>query len=416
MLSVLINAYACGPNYGSEPGMAWNWIVNLSKYCNIYVITESEFRDSIEEAVANLPQKDNVHFYYNPVSDKIRRMCRNQGDWRFYYYYRKWQKSTYRIALQIMDEYPIDIIHQLNMICFREPGYLWKIENIPYVWGPIGGIGQIPLNYIKNQGLQKKLFVILKNTINKIQIKYSQRVKEAFQHATILIGSTQKAVDTIEKYYPKKVILISETGCYIKENSVLNTKVENSDFNIIWVGRFLFSKKLDLALDTISKLKEINGLKFHIVGTGSEEEIIHYKQIAKQLGIQDLCIWHGLIPHSDVQKIMQTSDLLFFTSVAEGTPHVILEAIGNNLPVLCFNCCGQGDAVNDNVGDKIELTNPKQSIQEFADKIELFYRDRTILKEMSANCNVRQRELSWENKANQVVDLYKKILRSDQIQ
>ena len=30
MLSILINAYACSPNMGSEPGMAWNWCINLT--------------------------------------------------------------------------------------------------------------------------------------------------------------------------------------------------------------------------------------------------------------------------------------------------------------------------------------------------------------------------------------------------
>ena len=42
MLKILINAYACSPNWGSEPGMAWNWITNIAKHCKCFVITESE--------------------------------------------------------------------------------------------------------------------------------------------------------------------------------------------------------------------------------------------------------------------------------------------------------------------------------------------------------------------------------------
>ena len=40
MLSILINAYACSPNMGSEPGMAWNWCVNLANHCELHIITE----------------------------------------------------------------------------------------------------------------------------------------------------------------------------------------------------------------------------------------------------------------------------------------------------------------------------------------------------------------------------------------
>lgn len=77
------------------------------------------------------------------------------------------------------------------------------------------------------------------------------------------------------------------------------------------------------------------------------------------MGIEGQCIWHGSISHLQVQEFMQKSDLFFFTSIAEGTPHVILEAIGNNLPILCFDTCGQGDCVNKNIGIKIPLSNPQ---------------------------------------------------------
>ena len=44
-MKVLINAYACSPGMGSEPGMAWNWVVNLAKFCELYIITDGEFRE-----------------------------------------------------------------------------------------------------------------------------------------------------------------------------------------------------------------------------------------------------------------------------------------------------------------------------------------------------------------------------------
>ena len=122
MLKILINAYACSSGMGSEPGMAWNWVSNLAKYCELHIITEGEFREKIEEVVPTLEQGKNMHLYYNPVSDEIRKMCWNQGDWRFYKYYREWQWKTYLMAKDICASEHIDVLHQLNMIGFREPG------------------------------------------------------------------------------------------------------------------------------------------------------------------------------------------------------------------------------------------------------------------------------------------------------
>ena len=154
---ILINAYACSPNMGSEPGMAWNWCINLAKHCELYIITEGEFRDKIEGALPTLPQGKHMHFYYNPVSEEVRKMCWNQGDWRFYKHYKKWQWKTYEMAQEIIVKQHIDIVHQLNMIGFREPGYLWKLDK-PFVWGPIGGLKQFPEAYLKNAPISIQVF------------------------------------------------------------------------------------------------------------------------------------------------------------------------------------------------------------------------------------------------------------------
>ena len=115
--------------------------------------------------------------------------------------------------------------------------------------------------------------------------------------------------------------------------------------------------------------------------------------------------------HDEVQDIMQKSDIFLFTSVAEGTPHVVLEAISNNLPVVCFDTCGQGDAVNDKVGRKIPLSFPCQSVSDFAKLLNELEDNRSLLKQLSENCKERQQELSWEEKAKTMMEWYEKILR-----
>lgn len=199
MLSILINAYACSPNMGSEPGMAWNWCINLAKHCELHIITEGEFQDKIEQVIPTLPQGRNMHFYYNPVSEEIRRMCWNQGDWRFYKFYREWQWKTYLMAKEICQQTHIDILHQLNMIGFREPGYLWKIENKPFVWGPIGGLKQFPTAYLQHTGLKMKIFNRVKNILNIYQIKYDRRIDKAFRRADLLISSIPDSYRVISK-------------------------------------------------------------------------------------------------------------------------------------------------------------------------------------------------------------------------
>lgn len=394
---------------GSEPGMAWNWCIHLAKYCELHIISEGEFRDKIELILPTLPQGGNMHFYYNPVSEEVRKMCWNQGDWRFYKHYEKWQKKTLEIAKQIISEHKIDILHQLNMIGFREPGYLWKIDNIPFVWGPVDAKEKFPVEYLEGADLKSNLFIRLKNTITIYQLRYSHKVKLAARKASFVVSASTESRNSFKKYFDLDSPLLNETGCY-KQKNEQNTKNKQKDtFDLLWVSKLDFRKQLPIAIKTIASLN-IENIKLHIVGRGITDK---YKELALQLNVSDNCIWHGEVSHHKVQELMQSADLLFFTSVAEGTPHVVLESIANNLPVICFDVCGQGDSVNESIGIKIPLTNPAQSVLDFADVIKNIYNNKSYLSQLSQNCKQRQNELSWDSKAKKMLELYKSALQFD---
>jgi glycosyltransferase involved in cell wall biosynthesis len=409
MLNVLISAYAVSPNHGSEPGVGWNYTIELAKYCNLYVITEAEFQNDIEIALRDLPQTNNIHFYFNDIGEKARKMCWNQGDYRFYYYYKQWQKQTYKIALDIINKNDIDLIHQLNMIGYREPGYLWNIKNIPIVWGPIGGFNFVKTSFLSALGLKQAIFYLLKNIANAIQANSNQRVRKSIKRADLLLAASGNSKVAIDKFYGKNSIIFNETGCHINDKSI--TSLNNNKFNIVWVGRFIPTKLLYLALDVIEKVKNLENLKFHIVGAGINDNITNrYKEYAKNIEIENICVWHDKVPRDEVDHIMSISNLLFFSSIVEGTSHVVLESIANNLPILCFNTCGHGEIVDETIGRKIELTNPKQAINDFADKIKELYNDRESLLQMSENCRTKVVKLSWEAKALNMVEHYNQII------
>lgn len=425
MLKVIINSYACCPNMGSEPGMGWNWIIHLAKYCELYVISEGEFREQCEEASKGLP----IHWYWNPVTPEVRKMCWNQGDWRFYKYYEQWQRKTADIARGMIKEITANnqeglsshrgeglgrgdvILHQLNMIGFREPGYLWQVSKetgVPFVWGPVDAKGSFPMAYVSEAPLKNRLFLYVKNYITHLQLKFSRRVRSAVEQADVLLSASSDSVRTLKKYFGVDSILMNETGCCANEHTVINNKeTKSSTFDILWVGKFDFRKQLDLAIRIMCELKHMD-VSLHVVGGGDS---VKYQKLAQSLGVENKLVMHGLMSHSEVQAKMQNSAILLFTSVAEGTPHVVLEAIANGLPIVCFDTCGQGDCVNSSVGVKVPLTNPKQSVRDFADVITDLYNNREKLHEMSNNCIKRATELSWDNKARQVVDMYKEVVK-----
>ena len=409
-MKILINAYACSPGMGSEPGMAWNWVSNLAKFCELYIITEGEFREKIEAVVPTLEQGKNMHFYYNPVTEEIRKMCWNQGDWRFYKYYREWQWKTYLMAKEICSSEHIDVLHQLNMIGFREPGYLWKLskENgVPFVWGPIGGLKQFPLAYLQGAGLKMKLFNRLKNFLNVWQLKHEKRVDEALKTARLLVSSIPDSYRAIKKHKGLESVVIPETGCFLSED-IPTDIFDEKELHVMWVGKFDFRKQLPLALRAIAIANNPN-IVLDIYGGGSDEQIASAKSVADALGITEKVVWHGNQPNDVVMNAMRKAQVFFFTSVSEDTSTVVLEAVSNRLPVLCFDACGMAAVIDDKVGRKVALSNPAQSAADFAKQLNDLEHDRNLLKQLSENCKQRQTELSWEEKAKTMVEWYEKV-------
>lgn len=438
MLKILVNSYTCCPNMGSEQGMGWNWIVSLARYCVMYVITEGEYRGEIEAWMRDADNADvakNIHFYYLPIGgddeaecDKIRKMCWNQGDWRFYKYYKEWQKKVADKAKSIINDeerkvlsgetdHGIDVLHQLNMIGFREPGYLARISKeygIPLFWGPIGGLKKYPYKYAS--GIKMKIFILLKNTISDWQIKHSRRVVETLNQSSLLISSIPDSYDAIKKYHGLESVIIPETGCFLSQDKMYENTCINRFYKdvltILWVGKFDFRKRLDIALASMKQIEKAN-VKLKVFGTGNDKQIKEAEKLTEKFGIESSVEFVGNQSNDVVKDEMRKADLFFFTSVNEDTSTVVLEAVSNNLPVLCFDCCGMSAVINDKVGIKIPLSNPEQSVKDFASAIESLYNDRERLKQMSDNCYVHAEELSWDNKAKQMVHLYEEAIKKN---
>jgi len=48
-MKVLVSAYACEPHKGSEPGVGWNWVKQIARFHEVWVITRANNKEKIEE-------------------------------------------------------------------------------------------------------------------------------------------------------------------------------------------------------------------------------------------------------------------------------------------------------------------------------------------------------------------------------
>ena len=221
------------------------------------------------------------------------------------------------------------------------------------------------------------------------------------------MASTPEEQRVFKEIYGRDSFFVNDTGCDVTDFTHNWNLDEERPLKLIWVAKFDFRKQLEIAIRTIAALKDLN-IVLNIIGTGNNEAL--YQKLASELNVQDKCIFWGRVEHDEVLEMMRNSDIFFFTSIAEATSTVILEAIGAKLPIVCFNTCGFGPIVNEKIGRKIELSNPSKSVTDFSNIIRDLYVHRELLPEMSDNCKYLQRELSWAYKAELLTNVYNKIV------
>lgn len=125
---------------------------------------------------------------------------------------------------------------------------------------------------------------------------------------------------------------------------------KNEDFlNVGIVGRLVPVKNHKLFLDTAARIiREDNiKLKFKIIGDGElRKELESY---AKKLGIAQWCEFYGW--QKDLTKIYSDLDIVALTSLNEGTPVSLIEAMASARPVIATNVGG----IKDLLGGPVEI-------------------------------------------------------------
>lgn len=409
-MKLLISAYACSPYQGSEPGVGWGFINELSMHHKLHVICESRYKKEISEYLYNNPSSSvvaNVKFYFlnrdrNFFLEKV---------WppSYYWTYREWHQEAFNLSKILHSEHKFDAAHQLTMVGFREPGYLWKL-GIPFVWGPVGGMGYFPKEYFSSVGLYGSLYFKLYNFFNYLQMNFATRPRKAAKYAGKgLIGATTENIEGFHKYWNNdKAMLISEVGLPPSRASKPNSRREGEALRIVWSGQHIPGKALNLALEAVAQLPEGCNWELNILGEGKLTNV--YKKLANELCISDKVHFHGRIPREQALLVMQKSHLMVITSLRDLTSTVVIEALANGLPVISLNHCGFHDVVDNTCGIKIELTHPESTVLDIKESIYKIECNEQLRRELSAGAINRATEYEWSNKIVKLNSLYDSIV------
>lgn len=190
--------------------------------------------------------------------------------------------------------------------------------------------------------------------------KYINILKNKYKNIDYLCALTEKLKKDYEEFLVNnnhtKVILLPNI---LPDNSVKISNLKSK--NIISVSRLDEGKRINELIDIFSKLK-IKTNKLYIIGDGDEMNSL--KKKVNKLNLSDRVIFTGYLDSKDQEDYYLDSCVFAMTSVSEGLPMVLLEAMQHGLPCIAYNTdSGVSDIIKNNKnGYIIDIRNEKEYI------------------------------------------------------
>jgi glycosyltransferase involved in cell wall biosynthesis len=408
-MKVLLSAYSCEPNKGSERGVGWNVAREVAKYHEVWVLTRpDESREAIEAELERNPVP-NLHFVYFTLpfwQDSLR--WGQSGAMQIHYYL--WQIQAYFVAQKLHREIGFDVVHHVTFVKYSSPSFL-SLLPVPFIWGAVGGGENAPGAFWQDFSPKNKLYEILRLLARGIG------ERDPFTHLTarrsaIAYATTEDTAKRVRKMGAPCVEISTETAMSASEIEQLTQcpPPDGATIRFIEIARLLHWKGFHLGLRAFAKAN-LPDAEYWILGDGPERERL--QRLALDLGIAHQVKFWGLLSREEVLLKLGQCSALVHPSLHDSGGWVCLEGMAAGRPVICLDLGGPAAQVTPETGFKISAYNPQQAVNDLVEAMICVANDKNLRLQMGRAGQQRVRErYSWEAKGRELDRVYQATVQS----
>ena len=332
---IFVSAYACEPGLGSEIGVGWHWVLEMSKHFELWVLTRESNRGTIEPWIAAHPEFNGIHFLYFDLPKWARFWKKGMRGVRTYY--NIWQLCTNRIVKRTMRENGIKVFHHLTY-----GNVLWKVSSYGqkqfFIWGPVGGLETIQAEYSKHYARKSRLIEWVRRAAIKT-LPANFGFKKRCKNADLMLCKTEITRDLVPAKHRDRAVLFTDVAVD-KQPAITGTNSKDGDrVEFITVGRLDAWRGFDLAIEGFARAAKTNkNIHLSIVGKGADKARL--KELAKKLGVQELVTFTGKVSMDEYYRLLAASDVVVNASLKEGAVTVSFDSMAMGKPLICLDTTG----------------------------------------------------------------------------
>jgi glycosyltransferase involved in cell wall biosynthesis len=396
---ILLSAYSCSPNAGSEPGIGWNWAQSIAASGHeVTVITRAINRANIDNYSNG--RFCNPKFVFHDLSPLAQQLYKLPlGN---YAYYLLWQYTAARRARELHRIEKFDQVQHVTWGSFRAASFMGKL-GIPFIFGPVGGGEDTPNRLRAGLGWRGRLWDSFRRLSNSL-LTVDPFMRSTYADACEILTTTSETLGKIPAAYRQKARVQPAAGvCLTKaadrspSNLPSSTQRREAALEILYVGRLVPWKGLHLALQAIASLGEKrSAVRLTVIGSGYDAPRL--KRVANKLQLGNTVDWIPWMPREDLLRTFPDFDLFLFPSLHDSGGMAVLEAISFGLPVVCLDLGGPPEFVNDACGRVVSTDGADESrvVEQIAAFLSELIEDPSNLKRLSEAARERASSFTWE--------------------
>lgn len=182
----------------------------------------------------------------------------------------------------------------------------------------------------------------------------------------------------------------------------------NAKVKMLFIGRLIERKGFQRVVKALPRLRELAKVPFVIEVVGSGAFRTTLDEMAQQLEVADLIQYVGAVPYDQLEKSYQYADIFVLTSLYEGMPAVILEAMGCGLPILASDVGGNNEIVKE--GENGFLI-PGEDTEKLARDLAALVNDAELREKMGRKSREAAMKYDWKHIMAAYNELYSRYAR-----
>lgn len=332
---VLVIAYACHPDQGSEPGVGWTWLREIATLHPVTVLTTVPHDARLEEVV----NETGLDIEIVPIATRLDSISMD-SPLRLLRYFAWLQQAGQRVA-QLEATAQFFMGHHLTFACDWLPSPLARLRETPYIWGPVGGATYPPAELCKELDTRSHFLEWVRwgvGTASRATVARSSAVR-----ASIIVSMNQDTAIALGKYGAAVV----ETNAAFDYSSFPGGahELESAPRRAVFAGRLLGWKGLGIAIKALSDPR-LSQWSLDIFGTGPAQPML--ERMVRERRLEDQITFRGRVDREGLLRSLQSSSVFLFPSLHDSAGWAVAEATALGLRIVCFPIGGPRDLAGPN--------------------------------------------------------------------